>query len=143
MVQAYLPDPLLVDGRKFDLRLYVVLTCASPLQAFLSTRGVARFATATAAQPGGPAIRGCDRIRAAHAASATAAASFDFDNGVSSRLRRVLNSSISRVSTTSGSLRVTMTRGFLALMLWSGNPKHLAFTRRGRALSSVAEFASA
>ena len=45
VVQTYLPDPLLVDELKFDLRLYVVLTCASPLQAFLSTRGVARFAS--------------------------------------------------------------------------------------------------
>ena len=45
VVQEYLPNPLLVNGLKFDLRLYVVLTCASPLQAFLSTRGVARFAS--------------------------------------------------------------------------------------------------
>ena len=45
VVQSYLPNPLLVDGLKFDLRLYVVMTCASPLQAFLSTRGVARFAS--------------------------------------------------------------------------------------------------
>lgn len=45
VVQRYLPDPLLIDGLKFDLRLYVVLTCSSPLQAFLSTRGVARFAS--------------------------------------------------------------------------------------------------
>jgi len=45
VVQQYLPNPLLIDGLKFDLRLYVVLTCASPLQAFLSTRGVARFAS--------------------------------------------------------------------------------------------------
>ena len=45
VVQSYLPNPLLVNGLKFDLRLYVVLTCASPLQAFLSMRGVARFAS--------------------------------------------------------------------------------------------------
>ena len=45
VVQSYLPNPLLVDGLKFDLRLYVIITCASPLQAFLSRRGVARFAS--------------------------------------------------------------------------------------------------
>ena len=45
VVQEYLPTPLLLDGLKFDLRLYVIVTCASPLRAFLSTRGVARLAT--------------------------------------------------------------------------------------------------
>jgi hypothetical protein len=45
VVQCYLPTPLLIDGLKFDLRLYVILTCASPLQAFLATNGVARFAS--------------------------------------------------------------------------------------------------
>ena len=45
VVQSYLSRPLLLDGLKFDLRLYVVLTCAAPLQAFLSVHGVARFAT--------------------------------------------------------------------------------------------------
>jgi len=45
VVQEYLARPLLLDGLKFDLRLYVIVTCASPVQAFLSTRGVARFAT--------------------------------------------------------------------------------------------------
>jgi hypothetical protein len=45
VVQTYLANPLLLDGLKFDLRLYVIMTCASPLQAFLSTRGVARFAS--------------------------------------------------------------------------------------------------
>ena len=43
--QVYLSRPLLLDGLKFDLRLYVVLTCAAPLQAFLSVHGVARFAS--------------------------------------------------------------------------------------------------
>ena len=45
VVQEYLSRPLLLDGLKFDLRLYVILTCAAPLQAFLSVHGVARFAS--------------------------------------------------------------------------------------------------
>ena len=48
--QVYLSRPLLLDGLKFDLRLYVVLTCAAPLQAFLSVHGVARRAEAASAR---------------------------------------------------------------------------------------------
>ncbi|KAK3243678.1 hypothetical protein CYMTET_46683 [Cymbomonas tetramitiformis] len=45
IVQRYLCNPLLVDGFKFDLRLYVVVTSISPLEAFLCQEGFARFAT--------------------------------------------------------------------------------------------------
>ena len=46
-----MPRPLLLrgagaaDGRKFDLRLYVILICALPPLGYLSERGVARFAS--------------------------------------------------------------------------------------------------
>ena len=43
VVQRYL-DPFLVDGRKFDLRLYVVVTSFVPLRIHLFDQGLVRFA---------------------------------------------------------------------------------------------------
>lgn len=35
VVQEYIRDPLLLDGFKFDIRLYVLLTGCSPLRAYV------------------------------------------------------------------------------------------------------------
>ena len=45
MVQRYLPKPLLLNGLKFDLRLYVLLLGTEGFPAFLSKEGLARFCT--------------------------------------------------------------------------------------------------
>jgi hypothetical protein len=44
-VQEYLDRPLLVDYKKFDLRIYVLVTSIDPLIAFIGEEAMVRFCT--------------------------------------------------------------------------------------------------
>lgn len=58
LVQAYLPRPLLMDGRKFDLRIYVLVTSAFPtVRAYIYRQGLIRFATQPYAPPAASNVR--------------------------------------------------------------------------------------
>lgn len=44
-MSRYIANPLLINGHKFDLRIYVAVTCFDPLRVYGYKEGLARFAS--------------------------------------------------------------------------------------------------
>lgn len=45
VVCKYIANPLLINGHKFDLRIYVMVTGIDPLKIYVYNEGLARFAS--------------------------------------------------------------------------------------------------
>lgn len=51
IIQEYIPNPYLLDGFKFDLRIYVLVTSCDPLRAFIFNNGLVRLGTEEYQEP--------------------------------------------------------------------------------------------
>ena len=45
LIQRYIENPLLIQNKKFDVRLYVVIKGVNRIEGYMCEEGIARFAT--------------------------------------------------------------------------------------------------
>ena len=51
MCQRYIHNPLLIDNKKFDLRVYVLVTSVNPLTIYMYNNGLVRLSTVDYKKP--------------------------------------------------------------------------------------------
>ena len=51
MVQKYITDPLTIENKKFDLRIYMLLKGVDRIEVYLCQEGMARFCTKDYVRP--------------------------------------------------------------------------------------------
>ena len=67
VVSEYISNPLLLNGYKFDMRIYVAITCINPLRIYIYEEGLARFATCKYTQSAnGPGTAGGNKSKYMH-----------------------------------------------------------------------------
>lgn len=57
LVQRYLDSPLLIEKKKFDLRLYLTVCGIDPVEAFIFDEGLGRFCTENYRKPEGSSVK--------------------------------------------------------------------------------------
>lgn len=66
IVQRYLSSPLLIGGKKFDLRIYVLVTSYQPLTCYMYREGFARFSSTRFTMMKGDLTNNCQRATPTH-----------------------------------------------------------------------------
>ena len=51
VVQKYITEPLLIEGLKFDIRVYILITACDPMRLFIHKEGLVRLATHQYSKP--------------------------------------------------------------------------------------------
>ncbi|KAF5305589.1 hypothetical protein FQA39_LY01680 [Lamprigera yunnana] len=82
--QVYITRPFLIDGYKFDLRVYTLITSCDPLRIYVYKEGLCRFATSRYKEPSGLNINNVFMHLTNYAVNKHSR-TFNFDNEIGSK----------------------------------------------------------
>lgn len=119
VVQEYIEDPLLIDNRKLDLRLYVGVTSFDPLVVYLHTEGLVRFAAEPYGGNSPPSTNSANDVRFKHLTNYSLGRKLEVDQQTSLDLKWPLSKFRSRLDELHGHSHPTLS--FDTLM---GKAKH-------------------